>query len=108
MGLRPINPLRRRRHDPQAFSLGNEAPQVVGALDVVEDDEAVRHLSFLQRSEAAPREGFRRAVVRFPHAHALPELGQPLKNAPVRLGVDPRDQRPFLPHAAGRDGGGEL
>ena len=106
--LCPINPLRRRRHDPQALSSGNETPQVVGALDVVEDDEAVRLLSFLQRSEAALCEGFRRAVIRFPHAHALPELGQPLENAPARLGVDPRDQRPLLLHAAGRDGGGEL
>ena len=108
MGLRPINPLRRRRHDPQALPVGNKIPQIVGVLDVVEDDEAVRRLSFLQRSEAELRECFGRAVIRFPHAHALPELGQPLENAPVRLGVDPRDQRPLLLHAAGRDGGGEL
>ena len=99
---------RRRRHDSQAFSLGNETPQVVGSLNIVEDDEAVRRFRGLQCVKAAPREGFRRAVVRFPHAHALPELGKALENAPVRLGVDPRDERPSLLHAAGRDGGGEL
>ena len=108
MGLRPINPLRRRRHDPQALPVGNKIPQVVGALDVVEDDEAVRRFRGLQCVKAAPREGFRRAVIRFPHAHALPEFGKALENAPARLGVDPRDQRPLLLNAAGRDGGGEL
>ena len=108
MGLRPINPLRRRRHDPQALPVGNKIPQVVGALDVVEDDEAVRRFRGLQCVKAAPRECFRRAVVRFPHAHALPELGKALKHTLTGLRVNPRDQRPPLLHTAGRDGGGEL
>ena len=77
-------------------------------LNIVEDDEAVRPVRRRQRVEAASRESFGGALIRYVHSNAPSEFGEPLKSGFAGLRVDPGDDRPALRLAAGCYNGGEL
>ena len=73
----PVRPPRRGHQDPHPLSAGNEPGQVVGAVDVVEDDEAIRLLRRGQRGQAALRDRLAGGAVLDPHTELQPQLGEP-------------------------------
>ena len=107
-GARPVRQPRRRHQDPHPLPAGNEPDQVIGVLDVVEHDQAIRPLRRGQRGQAAPRDHLTGGAVLNPHAELQPQLDEPGEDRLARTRGNPGHQRPVLLLAAGRHGGGQL
>ena len=106
-GLIPIRSSRRGQ-DSQPLPTRDEVGQIVGTIEIVQDDEPVRPFRRRQRLKAPPR-GILGGVLSFAvDAEPSAEAGQPRDEGPAGLRADPGDERPALRLAAGRDGGGEL
>ena len=104
----PVRQPRRRHQDPHPLPAGNETDQVIGVLDVVEHDQAIRPLRRGQRAQAALCDQFERGAVLDPHAELQPQLDETGEDRLARPRGDPGHQRPALRLAAGRHGGGQL
>ena len=104
----PVHQPRRRHQNPHALPAGNEPGQVIGVLDVVEDDEAIRPLRRGQRGQAALRNHLEGGAVLDVNAELTPQLDEPGEDRLTRPRGDPDHERPALLLAAGRHGGGQL
>ena len=104
----PVRPPRRRHQNPHTLPAGNETGQVIGVLDVVEDDQTIRLLRRGQRGQAALRDHLAGGTVLGPHAELQPQLGNPGEDRLARTRGHPGHQLPVLLLAAGRHGGGQL
>ena len=107
-GARPVRQPCRGHQDPHTLPAGNEPDQVIGVLDVVEDDEAIRPLRRGQRGQAAPRDHLTGGAVLNPHTELQSQLGETGEDRLARTRGDPGHERPVLLLAAGRHGGGQL
>ena len=107
-GALPVRQPRRGHQDPHALPAGNDLDQIIGVLDVVEDDEAIRLLRRGQRGQTAPRDHLAGGAVLDPHAELQSQLDEPGKNRLTRTRGNPGHKRPALLFAAGRHDGGQL
>ena len=104
----PVRQPRRGHQDPQTRPSGNKGFQVIGAVDVVEHDEATRLLRRGQFIQTAPRDHLAGGAVLDADAELQPQLDETGEDRLVRTRGDPGHERPTLLFAAGRHGGGQL
>ena len=107
-GALPVRQPRRRHQDPHALPTWNETRQIVGTVDIVEDDQAIRLLRRGQRGQAALCDQFERGAVLDPYAELQPQLDETGEDRLARTRGDPGHEWPALRLAVGRHDGGQL
>ena len=107
-GALPVRQPRRGHQDPQTHPSGNKGFQVIGTVDVVEDDEAIRLLRRGQRGQAALRDRLAGGAVLDVDAELQPQLDETGEDRLARPRGNPGHELPVLRLAPGRRSGGQL